>query len=144
MIYCLQWHSKLSHSGLVNKFLVPNNDWFCCFVAVNEETSDIVCLICKLGESNPPNEIVICDKCGYGNYYYMNIQMTNKINRSVSEWVEWVCQWVKQVWMTLLMVLMLLLFQWDHNIKPRMCKTRHMLGQNTSWVQVNVYITPPQ
>ena len=37
-------------------------------VVVNEEASDVVCFECKGGDSTPPNNIVVCDRCTYGTY----------------------------------------------------------------------------
>lgn len=34
--------------------------------------SDLLCCICRDGNSESPNEIVICDKCGLGEYYIDN------------------------------------------------------------------------
>ncbi|XP_077862449.1 metal-response element-binding transcription factor 2-like [Saccoglossus kowalevskii] len=36
--------------------------------SVSETTNEIVCIICKSGISDFPNEIVLCDKCGLGEY----------------------------------------------------------------------------
>lgn len=31
-----------------------------------EDESDVTCVLCRGGASDPPNEIVLCDKCGQG------------------------------------------------------------------------------
>lgn len=31
-----------------------------------EIDSDVTCTLCRDGKSDPPNEIVLCDKCGQG------------------------------------------------------------------------------
>lgn len=31
-----------------------------------EDESDVTCVLCRGGASEPPNEIVLCDKCGQG------------------------------------------------------------------------------
>lgn len=36
-------------------------------IIVDETTTDIICIKCKKDESEHPNEIVLCDKCGIGN-----------------------------------------------------------------------------
>ncbi|XP_063675381.1 mucin-2-like [Bolinopsis microptera] len=40
-------------------------DWINIF-DVAAETDVIVCVVCKLGESEPPNEIILCDTCNVG------------------------------------------------------------------------------
>ena len=35
---------------------------------VAAETDVIVCVVCKLGESEPPNEIILCDTCNVGEW----------------------------------------------------------------------------
>ena len=34
--------------------------------AVDETTTDIICIKCKKDDSESPNEIVLCDSCGIG------------------------------------------------------------------------------
>ena len=46
---------------------------FYIFVAVDETTTDIICIKCKRDNSESPNEIVLCDKCGIG----MNFGVSN-------------------------------------------------------------------
>lgn len=36
------------------------------FLAVDETTTDIICIKCKKDNSDSPNEIVLCDMCGIG------------------------------------------------------------------------------
>ena len=33
---------------------------------VDETTTDIICIKCKRDDSDTPNEIVLCDRCGIG------------------------------------------------------------------------------
>lgn len=35
-------------------------------LTVDETTTDIICIKCKRDDSDSPNEIVLCDKCGIG------------------------------------------------------------------------------
>ena len=35
---------------------------------VDETTTDIICIKCKKDDSDSPNEIVLCDRCGIGEY----------------------------------------------------------------------------
>jgi len=32
----------------------------------DDDVSDVTCMLCRDGASEPPNEIVLCDKCGQG------------------------------------------------------------------------------
>lgn len=36
------------------------------FIPVDETTTDIICIKCKRDDSDTPNEIVLCDRCGIG------------------------------------------------------------------------------
>ena len=36
--------------------------------AVDETTTDIICIKCKRDDSDTPNEIVLCDRCGIGEW----------------------------------------------------------------------------
>jgi len=49
-------------------FLLINFVGIYCFsvCAVNETTTDIICVKCKQDSSDKGNEIVLCDQCGYG------------------------------------------------------------------------------
>lgn len=38
------------------------------FGLVDETTTDIICIKCKKDNSDSPNEIVLCDMCGIGEY----------------------------------------------------------------------------
>lgn len=42
-------------------------------LAVDETTTDIICIKCKKDDSNTPNEIVLCDACGIGGCGPMSI-----------------------------------------------------------------------
>ena len=33
---------------------------------MDETTTDIICIKCKRDDSDTPNEIVLCDRCGIG------------------------------------------------------------------------------
>lgn len=36
------------------------------YYTVDETTTDIICIKCKKDDSDSPNEIVLCDRCGIG------------------------------------------------------------------------------
>ena len=36
---------------------------------VDETTTDIICIKCKRDDSDTPNEIVLCDRCGIGGLF---------------------------------------------------------------------------
>ena len=36
---------------------------------VDETTTDIICIKCKKDDSDTPNEIVLCDRCGIGGLF---------------------------------------------------------------------------
>lgn len=56
-----------------------------------DEESDVTCVLCRDGTSDPPNEIVLCDKCGQG--YHQQCHLPN-IDDTVlkDEEVPWQCR----------------------------------------------------
>lgn len=56
-----------------------------------EEESDVTCVLCRDGASDPPNEIVLCDKCGQG--YHQHCHKPH-IDSTVlkDEEVPWQCR----------------------------------------------------
>lgn len=47
-------------------FLIAMPLPFLYFMPVDETTTDIICIKCKRDDSDTPNEIVLCDRCGIG------------------------------------------------------------------------------
>nr|XP_039270133.1 metal-response element-binding transcription factor 2-like [Styela clava] len=56
-----------------------------------DELSDVTCVLCRDGASDPPNEIVLCDKCGQG--YHQECHLPH-IDSTVlkDEEVPWQCR----------------------------------------------------
>uniref|UniRef100_T1JA02 tRNA wybutosine-synthesizing protein 3 homolog n=1 Tax=Strigamia maritima TaxID=126957 RepID=T1JA02_STRMM len=74
-----RWSDGLSYLGIVIKVdaenakclvrFEDNSEYWAMFKDLQKgagEDSEIVCSLCENGESDPPNEIVICDNCGFG------------------------------------------------------------------------------
>lgn len=57
-----------------------------------DDESDILCLICEDGQSEYPNEIVICDHCDYG--YHQRCHrpsISNQVLKSTEKWMCMMC-----------------------------------------------------
>ena len=53
----------------IGKFYYHAYIMYLLCTAVDETTTDIICIKCKKDDSDSPNEIVLCDLCGIGNNY---------------------------------------------------------------------------
>ncbi|XP_032241788.2 uncharacterized protein LOC5516107 isoform X1 [Nematostella vectensis] len=59
--------------------------------SVTETTAEIVCIICKDGNSASPNEIVLCDKCGIG--YHQLCHDPSIPAKAVEPDEPWMCRY---------------------------------------------------
>ncbi len=51
---------------------------FTVWFAVDETTTDIICIKCKKDDSDSPNEIVLCDKCGIGKFHLNSVYRSQR------------------------------------------------------------------
>lgn len=80
--FCLKicrkvWSSKLLNLANQNVkiYLCKRQLHWMCMYIIGAKDDEISCCVCQTDQSEKPNEIVLCDNCGLGNY---QIRVINK------------------------------------------------------------------